>query len=367
LTKLKGPELLKLSIAADKLSLQSLISRIEEYLIKNQHEFLQKNPMGILEIIYQHESFTKLWNFYLEQICENPEMLFNSDKLISIKAPLLELLLKRDDLSLKEIEIWDNLIKWSFAQNPSISKDVNKWSKEETTIMERTLHRYIPLVRFHDISSEDFLEKVFPFRELLPKDLFNDVMTFYLAPNKKLNIDIQPPRRSKRVLVEPQHFAIFSSWIDKKDKSHYNVKNMPYRFNLLYRAGKDGMTVASFHEKCDNKGATIVIVKIQNSEQIVGGYNSLVWDSSSQYKSARDSFIFSFVNRTNVQTAKVGYSKGNQYSVYCDPGYGPIFGGGHDLSFYPPNWTSYPSSYPNVDIPKQFNVDDYEVFQVIKK
>src|SRR6266542_4085436 len=122
--KLEGPELLKLSIAADKLSLQSLIPRIEEYLIKNQHEFLQKNPMGILEIIYQHESFTKLWNFHLEQICENPKMLFNSDEFISIKAPLLELLLKRDDLSLEEIEIWDNLIKWSFAQNPSIPKDV---------------------------------------------------------------------------------------------------------------------------------------------------------------------------------------------------------------------------------------------------
>src|SRR6266498_4268011 len=233
--------------------------------------------------------------------------------------------------------------------------------------MERTLHRCIPLVRFYCMSSEEFLDKVYPFRELLPKDLASNLLTFYLAPNRKLSIDIQPPRRSKcdSMLVKSQHFAIFSSWIDKKDKLHYNVNNMPYSFNLLYRASKDGIT--AFHEKCDNKGATIVIVKIQNSEQIVGGYNSLVWDSSSQYKSARDSFIFSFVNRTNVQTAKVGYSKGNQYSVYCDPGYGPIFGGGHDLSFYPPNWTSYPSSYPNVDIPKQFNVDDYEVFQVIKK
>src|SRR6266498_1643400 len=212
--------------------------------------------MGILEIIYQRETFTKLWNFHLEQICENPKMLFNSDEFISTKAPLLELLLKRDDLSLEEIEIWDNLIKWSFAQNPSIPKDVNKWSKEETTIMERILHRFIPLVRFHNISSEDFFEKVFPFRELLPKDLFNNVMAFYLVPNKRSNI--QPPRQSKcvydSILVKSQHFAIFSSWIDKKDKSHYNVKNMPYRFNLLYRASRDGMTVASFHEKCNNKG-----------------------------------------------------------------------------------------------------------------
>ena len=36
----------------------------------------------------------------------------------------------------------------------------------------------------------------------------------------------------------------------------------------------DGNTSAAFHEKCDNKGATIVIAKITNSEQIIGGYNS---------------------------------------------------------------------------------------------
>jgi|SRR6266498_3596397 len=117
------------------------------------------------------------------------------------------------------------------------------------------------------------------------------------------------------------------------------------------------------------KGATIVVVKIQNSEQIVGGYNPLVWDSSNQWKSTGDSFIFSFVNRTNLQTAKVGYSNGDQYSIGCYLNYGPLFGGGHDLRFHPPEgcWKSNPHSYPNIDIPNQFNVDDYEVFQVIKK
>jgi len=45
-----------------------------------------------------------------------------------------------------------------------------------------------------------------------------------------------------------------------------------------------------------------------------------------------------------------------------------MFGGDNDLNFYPPDgcWTSYPSSYPYVDIPKEFIADDYEVFQVIK-
>ena len=62
------------------------------------------------------------------------------------------------------------------------------------------------------------------------------------------------------MLIKSQHFAIFSSWIEKKNDSHYNVKSIPYNFNLLYRASRDGNTTAAFHKKCDNKGATIVVI-----------------------------------------------------------------------------------------------------------
>jgi len=372
LTKLQTFDVIKLSIAVDELNIQYLVSYIQEYLIKHRDDLLQQNLVEILEAFYQHELFTDLCNYCLEKICKDPEMLFDSDKFIGLKAPLLELLLKRDDLCIDEIVIWDNLLKWGFAQNPSVSHDNTKWSKEKVTIMKRTLHRYIPLIRFYYISPEDFLGKVYPLKKLLPKDLVDNLLTFHITPNKKSDIDKRPPRKQKffcdSILIESQHFAIFSSWIDKKENLHYNRETIPYIFNLLYRASRDDMTAASFHEKCNNKGATIVIAKIQNSEQIVGGYNPLEWDSDFQWKSTKDSFIFSFINRTNTETAKVGYSNG-QSSLGCFSNYGPIFGAGHDLSFHPPHgyWSSNPLSYPNVVIPNTFNVNDYEVFQVIKK
>src|SRR5205814_1380148 len=92
---------------------------------------------------------------------------------------------------------------------------------------------------------------------------------------------------------------------------------------------KNGNTAAVFHEKCDNKGATIVIAKVTNSEHIIGGYNPLEWDPSNLWKFTNDSFIFSFTNRTNLQSAKVGYKNNNdQYSVYCHSDHGPTFGKG---------------------------------------
>src|SRR5438045_4110921 len=236
LTNLQGSDILKFLIGVDELNIQTLIPCIQEYLIKHQHEFLQQNSVEILKTIYQHESFMDLWNFYLEKICEEPEILFNSDKFINLNAPLLELLLKRDDLSLDEIFIWDSLIKWCLAQNSNISQDAEKWNKEDITVMERTIHRFIPLIRFFDIIPDDFISKVYPYKGLLPDDLIKNIFTFHMVPNKKLNIDVQPPRQSTKcgsILIESQHFAIFSSWIDKKNDYYYNAR-ISYIINLLY-------------------------------------------------------------------------------------------------------------------------------------
>jgi hypothetical protein len=84
LRKLQGPVILKLLIAVDEIGVQTLVSHIQEYLINHQYEFLQQNPIGILETIYQHETFTDLFNYSLKKICEEPEILFNSDKFISL-------------------------------------------------------------------------------------------------------------------------------------------------------------------------------------------------------------------------------------------------------------------------------------------
>ncbi|RIA80984.1 hypothetical protein C1645_837751 [Glomus cerebriforme] len=102
--------------------------------------------------------------------------------------------------------------------------------------------------------------------------------------------------------------------------------------------------------------ATIVVVKIANSEQIAGEYNNpLSWDTSDTYKFIKDSFIFSFTNKDNFKSAKVGYSNGNKFSIGYHSAYGPVFGGGSVLKKY------------GRDIPVNFIAEDYEVFQAVKK
>ena len=125
-------------------------------MIEHQTEFLHQNPTGILEVVYQHDTFTDLWNFCLEIICEDPKVLFNSERFINLKVPLLELLLKRDDLCVDEIEIWESLLKWCFAQQ-NMENDPAKWSEEGIKI-ESSLHRFIPNLQ---ISFTSYLTKRF--------------------------------------------------------------------------------------------------------------------------------------------------------------------------------------------------------------
>ena len=274
---LQGPEVLKLLIAVDELNIQQLVSHIQEYLIKHQTEFLHQNPTGILETVYQHETFTDLWNFCLEKICEEPKILFDSNKFINLKAPLLELLLKRDDLNMDEIGVWENLLKWCFAQQ-NMMNDPTKWSKDDITKIERSLHRFIPLIRFYDIEPTDFFYKVYNYKDVLPQDLIHDLLEFHIVPNMKPKTNVAPSRKPNSrfkldsTLIQSDHVPLFASWIDRKDSSHYNNKNIPYDFKLLYHSSRDGFDSASFHRNCDNKGATIWVAKIQGSTQLIGGH-----------------------------------------------------------------------------------------------
>ncbi|EXX71837.1 hypothetical protein GLOIN_2v1670067 [Rhizophagus irregularis DAOM 181602=DAOM 197198] len=364
LTNLQGPETLELLIAVDEFNIQTLVTCVQKHLI-NDKEFLQKNFMEILQMVYHNELFTDLLNYCLEEI----DMIFNSDKIINLEEPLLEFLLKRDDLILDEIEIWDGLIKWGFAQGQGLNQDVSEWNKDHINIFKRVLNKFIPLIRFYGMSSEDYYNKVKPYEEILSKELRENMIKFHLDPEYEPTSNLLPRRFIDSILINRRHIALFTNWIEKRDNDT-KYKNISYKFNLLYRASRDGNTAAAFHAKCDDKGPTIVVVKIINSEQIVGGYSPIFWDLSNNYKTTSESFLFSFTNKNDLQTAKVAYSTGSRYSLYSSPVHGPSFGSDLYINYDNNSDFWYSTSticYPGLDLPKSMNVVDYEVFQVVKK
>jgi hypothetical protein len=109
-------------------------------------------------------------------------------------------------------------------------------------------------------------------------------------------------------------------------------------FDLLYRGSRDGMTAASFHEKCDGQGPTLTIIVAQseyNPVSVFGGYASLPWESTSFNKrvNARDSFLFTVVHRSHgiVRLPVDRSSKYADSAMLCHSGRGPTFGSGGSI------------------------------------
>ncbi|GBC21504.2 hypothetical protein GLOIN_2v574542 [Rhizophagus irregularis DAOM 181602=DAOM 197198] len=200
---------------------------------------------------------------------------------------------------------------------------------------------------------------------------------FHIVPNAEIKTNVAPSRKSNlkfkldSTLIESNHIPLFASWIDRKDPS-YKKNDIPYELKLLYRSSRDGFDAASFHRNCDNKGATIWIAKIQGTTQLIGGYNPLDWGGNCGWKNTTDSFLFNITDGKNISTAKLSYVNNNnaRCAIYCQDAQGPHMGNLYCTGTN--SWIVYKHSYvnltyPKIDIPERFMVENYEVFQVIKK
>ena len=150
---------------------------------------------------------------------------------------------------------------------------------------------------------------------------------------------------------------------------------------LLYRGTRDGSESNIFHNKCDNKGPTICLCQNEKGN-IFGAYSSISWTSDGNYHAAANgSFLFTLTNIHNTVPTKYPNTQNYNYAVYHDSGYGPTFGGNHDLYIsnnYLNNNSSYCSlgySYPDVlgqgnsifsgDVnTKSFKLKELEVFKL---
>ena len=78
------------------------------------------------------------------------------------------------------------------------------------------------------------------------------------------------------------------------------------RFNVL----KDGDSAKVFHEKCDNIGPNISIIKTLDN-LIFGGFTTNNWSTQTKTKKDDSAFVF------NCQTKKIHNIKKGENSIYC--------------------------------------------------
>ncbi|RIA97016.1 hypothetical protein C1645_802084 [Glomus cerebriforme] len=360
-------EFLDLLIAADELILPELVKYMEEYIITYERDWIQKHlANNIFVTSYKYESFTKLWKYFCELLAQQPNTIFTSSSFILLNKSILLDFIKREDLNIKEIEIWKNLIKWAREQEPKLDK------KDFKGLRERLID-FIPYIRFFDITRDEYILEVQPYEKILPNNLNDELKKFFNSN------DNSPPKNSISTrypilqsvpnsgIISNKHLALLSSWIDSMDNDdhNFNLLNNHYEFNLLLRGSRDGFKVKEFHEHCVNKGPTLIVIKIKETNQIVGGYNPISWRSNNSWEKSDETFIFSLGKGKDFNDIILSRVKYGGISVYNSS---------HSLlGFQDLNWFegTYKRNYYEKEIMKgrlcKFKVEEYEVFQVVNR
>ncbi|RHZ89662.1 hypothetical protein Glove_13g215 [Diversispora epigaea] len=365
-----------LLMTANQFQLVELTARLQTFLIENQSSWLKSNFSKIYNSSFRIQ-FKALQNYYNDIIAKHPNLIFESNDFNTLPEATLVSIIQRNDLQLEESKIWDYIIQWGISQNKTLSSNADG---KDFQILKNTLQQCLPHIRYFQISNENIMEKVFPYRQILDENLWADILKHSMSLT--VTSTILPPReifitncgytfQITSPIINIEQATEIASWIDRKDIT-YEINNNPYEFKLLLRGSRDGFESNVFRNLCDRKKNVVIVAKVKDTDEIIGGYNPIGWDSyldnpNSQYSKTKDSFIFSLKNG-NIKNSILSRVKDSSKAIY---NHFPATFFGNDLHMNR-NQTLYNcfvDGYKKL-IRKQtssFSIDDYEVFQISER
>ena len=106
----------------------------------------------------------------------HPDIVFKSNDFATLPKETLINLLKSDDLSMKEDDIWMSVVQWATKQVPELEleNDLDNWSFHDINTVNDIIADCIPHIQFFNIS----LKKVLLFDDLLPRKLHRDLLNY---------------------------------------------------------------------------------------------------------------------------------------------------------------------------------------------
>jgi len=188
--------IIKILVAANEFSLQDLTSHLQFFLIQNKANWLEQNFGLIYKTSFENDSFSELQKYCTDLISKEPDKIFNPLNFSSIPEKLLVSLIQGDNLQISEIQVWENVLKWGLSQNPELPSDPEDFSKEDFNALKNILQQCIPFIRFYNLSSEEFSDRILPYKKILPKELYKDLLKYFLNPNNQ-SIKQSKPQSTK--------------------------------------------------------------------------------------------------------------------------------------------------------------------------
>ena len=324
-------------------SLEDLSNTFQQSIndLKTVYEKINKNKEEIKANI--QNIFTQLRN----------ELNNREDKLLlEVDQKFDELFVKEDII--KQTEKLPNKIKTSLEKGKLIDKQWNDNNNKLNSLIHYCLNIEENIQNINNINEN--LEK---FRTM------------------DLSLRFYPEDKGVKEFI--QNIQIFGE-IEKNSKNKFDSKiefdqelvkswlnNRGFISELLFRKTRDGSTPKDFHNKCDNKGITIIFIETTKGYKF-GGYTELQWDTSSSGKKDKSTFIFSFNNKQKYT------ARNNNDSITCNSHEGPRFGcGWPEIYFnktlnrgesYSHNINTFVTDYKLTNGESNWEVKELEVFKI---
>jgi hypothetical protein len=315
---------------------------------KNLVRLLEKKPHDVYrgKLVEEFKSHLRIIKNEIESLKENLEngkdnirdrcALLKHQILMRVES-LVDHINKESNEMQQEIDKYEKQCIESFEKSVDTKERVKRKLSESQSFYE-TSSKYLCQSNIDDNQVSPMKEKAVKCLDeckLLKYDLkklmFNNYYSEYEFKENKYELDLNLIGRiekkaldldsiilsddTKRLLYELCKFEFDSSSSSSSPK-----------WELLYRASRDGKSAKAFHHKCDNKSKTLTIIK-STDDCIFGGYTEKAWSSSNNhYKLDSKVFIFSLTNRLMMPKLLLKNDAfENTKGIFCEPSYGPTF------------------------------------------
>ncbi|KAJ5080088.1 pep-cterm sorting domain-containing protein [Anaeramoeba ignava] len=335
-------------------------------LIEICSKFIKKNLQieTIVDILKLSESMNinQLIDSSYQFIFENFEKFIKTPFFLELEENHLNSILLNYEFPINEFEIFQSIINWG-KHKSNINQEMNKKEKKK---LQNQISNIIDKIRFIDFSKQELEETLK--QDLIPNQISEKLIQFQKLQNEKdkrelkefiekENLSIFKTRfelNSSTIIEEKEHFDKLKEWIN--DNEFFS------KMKLGYTAKRDGFNCKNWHDKVDNKGKTLIIIKTTNN-YIFGGFtsvgftndqskwnevklNEFIYDEDEDYEDYededyedyyderiyildKDAFIFSLRNDKNDRnpekfTIKKGKEKTALFYNYLENG--PAFG-----------------------------------------
>uniref|UniRef100_U9T7U1 Uncharacterized protein n=1 Tax=Rhizophagus irregularis (strain DAOM 181602 / DAOM 197198 / MUCL 43194) TaxID=747089 RepID=U9T7U1_RHIID len=245
---------------------------------------MEQNFALIYRTSFENNSFLQLQKYCNYLISEEPSKIFNFPIFSSIPEKLLVSLIQNENVQLNEVQI-GNI--------------------------------------FHNLTSKEFSDKVMPYKKILPKDLYKELLKDFLNNNSS---PIKNSLRSKNKddkeihmninskIISLPYIEIVTKWINRLKITDRLTNSYKYKL-LFYGSCNDGFIINKLHDICNNQSHTITFIKIKDSDEIFGGYNPIKWKFDNSFGITKDSFIFSFKNNNFILSRVMDERKKNHVRI----------------------------------------------------